>query len=332
MATQSRTSKPTNSIRPPARAPSTTKRKPAAAATSSGQQPDLSKLGQFPPPTEHSEQLAVKNQLLAMDCANRFFARSIGMAVAELETPAWVGLLKACRLYDPERINPITGRPYALSSFAVPFIKGAMKQYVRDKTFAIKFPHCWRELGPAVRRLTQQGLKPQQVCDRMVADGKRITVAEVEEILGCHKGTVELEHKHEPASDRLDDQLVIAEEDEQATERERMAWAVLEQAYGAICKADRKAIEEFWGNPRRIPIPHGPLQQFRSKVRALVGNRATGGMELMPLGFEVLASNSSKPRRMNRATRRSASELMADAVQADLFTMMIEPDETNGEP
>ena len=327
MATQSRTSKPTNSTRPPARAPSTTRPKPVAAAGKP--QPDLSKLGQFPPPTEHSEQLAVDNQLLAMDCANRF-ARSIGMQVAELETPAWVGLLKACRLYDPERINPISGRAYALSSFAVPFIKGAMLQYVRDKTFAIKFPHCWRELGPAVRRLTQQGLKPQQVCDRMVADGKRITVAEVEEILGCHKGTVELDH--EPSAHRPDDQLVIAEEDERAMERERMAWAVLEEAYGAICSADRQAIEEFWANPRRIPIPHGPLQQFRSKVRNLVGNRATGGMELTPLGFEVLASNSSKARPLNRATGRSPSELMADAVQCDLFTMMIEPDETEGEP
>ena len=291
---------------------------------------DLAKLGQFPPPTATSEQLAVENRLLAMDCANRY-ARNMQMPVADLETAAWVGLLKACRLFDAERINPHTGRPYALSSFAVPYIRGAMLQYVRDKVFAIKFPHCWRELGPKVRRLSQQGQSHEQICEQLTADGKAVTVADVAEILGSMKPTVELDY--EPVIDRTEEQLLQREEDEEGERREQHAWAVLEEAYLKLHRSDREAIEEFWTNTRRIPIPHGPLQQLRNKVRALVGQHARGGVERMPLGFEVLATPTTRrTRRPTVVSDRGPDQLTAAAIQCDLFSMVIEPAEEAGEP
>lgn len=270
--------------------------------------------------------------MLAMDIANRF-ARANGMQVADLETPAWVGLLKACRLYDPEKINPHTGRPYALSSFAVPYIRGAMKQHVRDKTFAVKFPHRWRELGPKVRRLHQSGMKAAKVLEA-IQPAPGVTVEEVEEIIEAMRGTVELDFDHHGQA--ATDLLEVEEEDERAALLFERALQIGLAAMGEVCRSDQETIRAYWGDTRRNPYPNGPLQQFRMRVRALVGaGNAPGGMELMPLGFEVLTTVGAPPsarRRLNAHSRRTAAELTADAEQQDLFSMAFEPDESTGEP
>jgi len=276
--------------------------------------------------------MAVDNRMLAMDIANRF-ARSSGMPVADLETPAWVGLLKACRPYDPEKINPHTGKPYALSSFAVPYIRWAMKQHVRDRTFAVKFPHRWRELGPKVRRLHATGMTAAQV-HAAIQPAPGVTVEEVEEILAAMRGTVELDFDHhgQPATERLE----VEEEDERGALLFERAIALGISALAEVCRSDQETIRAYWGDSRRNPYPSGPFQQFRMRVRELVGaGNAPGGLELMPLGFEVLTVVGVPPRprrRSNAHTRRTAAELTADAEQQDLFGMAFEPEESEGEP
>lgn len=304
------------------------RRKPAAAVAVAPS------LGTFPPPTETSEQMAVDNRMLAMDIANRF-ARANGMQVADLETPAWVGLLKACRLFDPEKINPHTGKPYALSSFAVPYIRGAMKQHVRDRTYAIKFPHRWREIGPKVRRLHSSGMTPTQVHEA-IQPAPGVTVEEVTEIIESMRGTVELDLDHH--GEAAVDELAIKEEDDRAAVLFQQAMTLGEAALGEVCRADRDTIRAYWLNSRRFPYPAGPLQQFRMKVRELVGaSNAPGGTErmLMPLGFDVVAVAGMPPRLRRRAnphSRRSAAELTADAEQLGLFELVFEMDEGDGEP
>ena len=294
----------------------------------------VAKLGAFPPPTAISEQLAVENRLLAMDFANRF-ARSTGMNVADLETPAWVGLLKACRLYDPEKVNPHTGEPYSLSSLAVPYIKGAMKQYVRDRSFAIKFPHRWREIGPKVRRLAQFGKKPEEIQAELQADGRRIDLSEVLEIIACQKGTVELD----TAADISHDDACLEEDEEDAKGWEKLAGAmeVMEQAFRELCEGDRDEIEAYWKNARLTQYPNRAMYQFRVRVREIVGvANAPGGMQLQPLGFIAPEDGPKRPSRRtsrgNRATKRSPVELTTDAEQDGLFIMPIEPEEEDGEP
>jgi DNA-directed RNA polymerase specialized sigma subunit len=298
-------------------------------------QPDLSKLGTFPPPTETSEQMAVENTLLAMDCANRF-ARSNDMQVVDLETPAWVGLLKACRLYDPSKINPNTGKPYALSSFAVPYIKGAMRQYVRDKTFAIRFPNRWRELGPKVRRLHQEGRTPKAIVEEVnqAAGAELLTIEEAIEIIQCQKPTIEL--NHDRATDGPDDRLVIEEEDDLGLLKFQHAVEIGMRALGKICSSDRDTIRQWFTDARSMPYPSGPIQQFRGRVREVVGaENAPGGMELQPLGFGVLTAGGKVPggkRAHNPRSRRTPEELTRDAEQVDLFAMDFGPDDTEREP
>ena len=111
--------------------------------------PDQCQPRRFPPPTKCSEELAVANLQLARDMAQRM-ASATRMPWDDLFLVASMGLLKACRLYDPERICPSTGRPYAISTLAVPFIRGAMAQHLRDKghTSGVKFPDRWRDKAP----------------------------------------------------------------------------------------------------------------------------------------------------------------------------------------
>jgi DNA-directed RNA polymerase specialized sigma subunit len=307
---------------------------PAAATPRRTRQPKAKpkpNLGSFPPPTEISEQLAVENRMLAMDAANRF-ARACGMPVAELEMPAWVGLLKACRLFDP-------ARGHKLSTIAVPYIKGAMKQFVRDKSFSIKFPHKWRELGPKVRRLSQSGLAADAIAAQIIAEGKSITAAEVDEILGCMRGTVEFDA--EPLGDRLVDPASIAEQDDDA-------WACFDdcislamEAAKRLNKADREMIQIYIADPRRQSYPSGPMQQHDAKFRAILRDRKgpcgtvqpLGGVQTQPLGFDVIVGGHAVPRAPRRKVRQSpsAAELTSGSEQLGLFAMEFGPD-TSGEP
>jgi hypothetical protein len=298
------------------------------------------KLGSFPAPTDWSEQMAVDNRLLAMDCANRF-ASSCGIAVSELEMAAWVGLLKACRLYDPKRINPETGEPFALSTIAVPYIRGAMKQHVRDKTFQVKFPHKWRELGPKVRRLAHSGMASEAIAAEIVADGKSITAFEVDEILGCMKSAVELDI--EPVRDYLHESVAIAEQDDAGWEYFDHCLALAAQAGGKLNAADLEQIGEWTGaDGRRQSYPGGPLQQFMGRLRTELRDRKGSaalaeqleGTEAEQLRLDmviVAGTGVMRPARRQGRLSPSAGELMAGVEQLGLFGMQFEPDFEGGE-
>lgn len=64
------------------------------------------------------------NKPLALWCARKI-ALKIGISTTELESPALIGLHKACSRFDPSR-----GK--AFSSFAVPTIQGEIWRYLRD--------------------------------------------------------------------------------------------------------------------------------------------------------------------------------------------------------
>jgi hypothetical protein len=65
----------------------------------------------------------------------------------------------------------------------------------------------------------------------------------------------------------------------------------------------------------------------------LVGQHALGGVERMPLGFDVLATPTTRrTRRPTVASERGPDQLTAAAIQYDMFSMLIEPAEEAGEP
>jgi len=86
-----------------------------------------------PPRTELSERLIVENQGLARKAANKW-SRLCGRPYDDFIGPALEGLVNGCRRYDPERINPGTGRPYAISTCVCQYIEGQIKHHIRG---------CW---------------------------------------------------------------------------------------------------------------------------------------------------------------------------------------------
>lgn len=215
------------------------------------------------------------------------------MPYDDLLQVAWVGLLKACRYYDPERKNPATGAPYRLSTCAVPFIDGAMWQWLRKVGHPLKIPNRWRELGPQVRRLAAMGQTAEQIekAVGLPADEVRELIAATgptaalrQDIVsscsasGGGMGLDDDEVGHDPANGtELLDLMEIA----------RRAW-------GQLDWADRTQLEASWQAKRRRMVATLPLGQFRARVRRIVGGqRVAGGLERTALGFEVEAGGSS---------------------------------------
>ncbi len=66
----------------------------------------------------------------------------------DLEQIGYLGLIRAI-----ERFNPTQG--YAFSSFAIPYIRGEILHFLRDRTGIVKIPRRWQELhhqGQRVRK------------------------------------------------------------------------------------------------------------------------------------------------------------------------------------
>lgn len=67
----------------------------------------------------------------------------------DLEQLGYLGLIRAI-----ERFNPYHG--YAFSSFAMPYIKGEILHYLRDKSATLKVPRRWQELYSKGKKIRKQ--------------------------------------------------------------------------------------------------------------------------------------------------------------------------------
>ncbi|MCT7987980.1 RNA polymerase sigma factor SigF [Laspinema olomoucense] len=101
----------------------------------------------------------VRNQLVRLNAGLvRKIAHRVSHQCAEpyedLEQIGYLGLIRAI-----ERFEPSQG--CAFSSFAVPYIRGEMLHFLRDKGSSVKIPRRWRELqtrGERVRETLTQSL------------------------------------------------------------------------------------------------------------------------------------------------------------------------------
>jgi RNA polymerase sigma-B factor len=83
----------------------------------------------------------------------------------DLEQIGYLGLIRAI-----ERFNPSQG--YAFSSFAVPYIRGEMSHFLRDRSSTIKVPRRWQDLQREGRRTRIELTKAlgRQPSDREIAE------------------------------------------------------------------------------------------------------------------------------------------------------------------
>lgn len=96
----------------------------------------------------------VRNQLVQLNAGLvRKMAHRVSYQCAEpyedLEQLGYLGLIRAI-----ERFNPHQG--YAFSSFAVPYIRGEMLHYLRDRGSLVKIPRRWQELQQDGQRVTKE--------------------------------------------------------------------------------------------------------------------------------------------------------------------------------
>jgi len=67
----------------------------------------------------------------------------------DLEQIGYFGLIRAIERFNPDRGS-------AFSSFAIPYIRGEILHFLRDRAGAVKIPRCWQELHDRGQKVRQE--------------------------------------------------------------------------------------------------------------------------------------------------------------------------------
>jgi hypothetical protein len=255
-----------------------------------------------PPRTELSERLIVENQGLAEAAAAKW-SRRCSRPYEDFIGPALEGLINGCRRYDPKRINPSTGRPYAISTCVCMFIDGSIKHHIRDHGYDVKMPSKWREHYPRVRRMLAEGQTLAQVVEALPV----FSQAEITEMLGGMVGTIELE----------DELTLFSAHQPQAAEAAiaPALYALTEASFANLRPADRGLLERWAAEPFKRTYPSGPMIQFHNRLKAQLRGRTLEQFRQGLLGLEVPTLAPMPRERRPRQPRPAPVEV----VQPSLF-------------
>jgi hypothetical protein len=249
-----------------------------------------------------SERLIEENQGLANAAAVKW-SRRCSRPFEDFIGPALEGLINGCRRYDPTRINPSTGRPYAVSSCVCPFIEGSIKHHIRDHGYEVKLPSKWREHFPKVRRL----LAEKQSIAQIIAVLPMFTEDEIHEMMGNMVGTVELA-----------DEITLFSNNQPDVQEVNVVSALhelVEKSFVNLRPADRGLLERWASEPYKRPYPSGPMIQFHNRLKAQLRGRTLEQYRQGLLGFDI-ATVVPVPR--ERRQRQLKPEPVA-VVQPSLF-------------
>lgn len=87
-----------------------------------------------------------------------------------LQSVAFEGLCQAAFKYDPTMINDRTGQPMKFSSIAVPYTRGAILHYIRDRTYLLRLSHKMRDNWLKGRRLIFEGKSDIEIANILGID------------------------------------------------------------------------------------------------------------------------------------------------------------------
>ncbi|GAB4439565.1 MAG: RNA polymerase sigma factor SigF [Cyanobacteria bacterium J069] len=131
---------------------------------------------------QQNKSVSIRNQLVKLNAGLvRKIAHRVSHQCAEpyedLEQIGYLGLIRAI-----ERFNPSQG--CAFSSFAVPYIRGEMLHFLRDRGSAVKVPRRWQDLQKEGQRVRTELVKDlgRQPMDQEIAEHMGISVHEWREI------------------------------------------------------------------------------------------------------------------------------------------------------
>ena len=115
------------------------------------------------------QKLAADNLNLARKEAWRY-QKKTEIEYSVLQAVAFLGLCQAAYAYDPEMPNKRTGKPMKFSSIAVPYIRGSILHYIRDRTYMVRLSHRMRENWLQGRRLLQDGSTDLEIAAELGID------------------------------------------------------------------------------------------------------------------------------------------------------------------
>lgn len=126
----------------------------------------------------HNPSIELRNQLVELHTGlvrkmAHHFSYQCTEPYEDLEQVGYFGLIRAI-----ERFDPIQG--YAFSSFAVPYIRGEILHFLRDRSCVVKIPRRWQELykeGQKIRKLLALALD-RSPTDAEVARELQVSVQE----------------------------------------------------------------------------------------------------------------------------------------------------------
>ncbi len=138
------------------------------------------------PSVQLRNQLVRLNSGLVRKIAHRL-SHQCSEPYEDLEQIGYLGLIRAI-----ERFNPSQG--YAFSSFAVPYIRGEILHFLRDRGNAVKIPRRWQDLqreSHRVRTELAESLK-RQPTDQEIAAAMGISVQEWQDVRAVGRNHIPL--------------------------------------------------------------------------------------------------------------------------------------------
>jgi RNA polymerase sigma-B factor len=166
---------------------------------------------------ESLELLSQYRQSPSIQLRNRLVQLNIGLARKEVHhwlhqcTESYedllqvgcIGLIRAIERFD-------LAKGHAFSSFAVPYIRGEIQHYLRDKSSSVRIPRQWLDLQHQVTRTTQtlQTQLQRQPTDAEVADALGIAETELKTMKQAYRNRTPLS-LDTPVSDEEDDRTSL---------------------------------------------------------------------------------------------------------------------------
>ncbi|HCF29306.1 MAG TPA: RNA polymerase subunit sigma [Cyanobacteria bacterium UBA11049] len=131
---------------------------------------------------EQTRSAAIRNQLVTLNMGlvrkeAHFWSNQCSESYDDLLQVGCMGLIRAIERFELSKGN-------AFSSFAVPYIRGEIQHYLRDKGVLVRMPRRWLALQQQAMGFTQEwrAKHNRQPTDAEVAAALEISVAEWQEI------------------------------------------------------------------------------------------------------------------------------------------------------
>jgi RNA polymerase sigma-B factor len=192
----------------------------------------------------------------------------------DLEQVGYLGLINAIERFDPKQGN-------AFSSFAVPYIRGEILHYLRDRSSTVKIPRRWQDLQRSAKRvrdtLTQElGRLPK---DDEIASELGVSAAEWQQVklANSNRSLISLDATVSAGGD--DTGTTLGELLPSPQAQKLMGWeedrAQLQQALSQLEEKTRTIVEQVYLND----VPRKQVAEQMGISSMTVARRLQRGVE-----------------------------------------------------